>query len=324
MDIFISEFGAKVHKKGEAVAITTSKGEEIFSCDQISNIIIDEKVSLTSDFLELAIKNEIPIFFSDRMGNIMGKVWETKFGSTAKIRRRQLEIFHTEEGTKLAREWLLKKARKQVEHLEKISKRTDVSLLENSLSKIEKEIDKISNLMGEPDMVRNSLMGFEGNISKIYYEEISKMLPTKWRFSSREHQGAKQPFNIILNYLYGILYSKVEHSLVLAGVDPFIGILHTDDYGKPALLLDFIEQFRFLALEQTTSLFTKKLVTDDFFVVEGDKLFLSKEKKKIIVSEFYKRLEHSEPVAGNRTFTHRTYINFLAKELASTLLEEKR
>lgn len=322
MDIYITQFGTKLHKKGEAIAITTGDKEEIFSCDQVSNIIIQDKVSLSSDFMELAIKNDIPIFFSDRRGDIVGKVWETKFGSTAKIRRKQLEIFSTERGAEFAKKWILIKANKQKEHLIKLSQRTDTPLSEDTLRKIQEDIDKIAQISGYPDMIRNSLMGFEGNISKIYYGEISKILPSRWRFKGREHQNAKEPFNIVLNYLYGILYSKVEHSLVVAGLDPFIGIIHTDGYGKPALLFDFIEQFRFLAVEEATSLFTKKVITDEFFIKNEEGVFLESNKKKIIISEFYKKLEHSEPVAGNRTFTHRTYIDFIAKNLASQLMEE--
>lgn len=41
-----------------------------------------------------------------------------------------------------------------------------------------------------------------------------------------ENYGARDPYNVVLNYLFGVLYSKVEQALVLAGFDVKIGILH--------------------------------------------------------------------------------------------------
>lgn len=321
MDIYITELGAKLKKSGDALAVSTESGQKILCCDEIQSIIINEKVSMTSDALEFAIEREIPIFLSDGLGNIYGKIWETKFGSTAKIRRNQLENFHKEIGTEFAKRWLLEKAEKQRQHILKLSERREGAGDEKNIRLIDSEIEKIRALTGRPDEIREKLMSYEGNISRVYYQEISKILPEKWKFTKREHQGAKEPYNIILNYLYGILYSKVEHNLVVAGLDPFIGILHTDSYNKPALLLDFIEQFRYLAMEQAAVLFTKKMVTDDFFIETAKGPILSKEKKHIIVSEFYKRLNHSRETSDSKTYTHLTYINHLAKEFAVEVLK---
>ena len=49
-----------------------------------------------------------------------------------------------------------------------------------------------------------------------------------------------------LNYGYGILYSECWKALVLAGLDPYAGYMHVDRSGKPVLVFDFIEQYRFI------------------------------------------------------------------------------
>lgn len=53
--------------------------------------------------------------------------------------------------------------------------------------------------------------------------------------------------NTSLNYAYGILYGESWKALVLAGLDPYAGFMHTDRSGKPVLVFDFIEMFRFIA-----------------------------------------------------------------------------
>ena len=53
----------------------------------------------------------------DQFGDSIGKVWHPKLGSTTYIRRRQLEIASTEEGTELVKELMLIKAENMIKHL---------------------------------------------------------------------------------------------------------------------------------------------------------------------------------------------------------------
>ena len=80
-------------------------------------------------------------------------------------------------------------------------------------------------------------------------------------------QPAKDEFNSLLNYAFGILYSKVEKACVIAGLDPYIGILHTDNYGKKSLTFDIIENYRHLASRTVFKLFTQKKVNKEYFDV---------------------------------------------------------
>ncbi len=48
----------------------------------------------------------------------------------------------------------------------------------------------------------------------------------------------------------------MEKACILAGLDPCLGFLHTDNYGKPSLVFDLIEPFRILAERAVVLLFT--------------------------------------------------------------------
>jgi hypothetical protein len=48
----------------------------------------------------------------------------------------------------------------------------------------------------------------------------------------------------MLNYGYGVLYSLVEKACIYAGLDPFVGFLHTDNYVKKSLVFDLLEPYR--------------------------------------------------------------------------------
>ncbi|EIM75217.1 CRISPR-associated endonuclease Cas1, partial [Nitritalea halalkaliphila LW7] len=85
---------------------------------------------------------------------------------------------------------------------------------------------------------------WEGASGKRYFQAISQLMPTPYIFKGRDRQPARDPFNALLNYAYGILYGKVEGALIRAGIDPYVGIFHRDDYNRPALVFDVIERYR--------------------------------------------------------------------------------
>ena len=55
-----------------------------------------------------------------------------------------------------------------------------------------------------------------------------------------------------------MLYPRVHHALVLAGLNPGISFLHSFQDGKPALAFDLIEEFRVQAVDRVVfSMITK-------------------------------------------------------------------
>lgn len=50
--------------------------------------------------------------------------------------------------------------------------------------------------------------------------------------------------NISLNYGYAILENFIYKSIINAGLDPYMGVLHSIRSGKPSLVLDIMEEYR--------------------------------------------------------------------------------
>ena len=69
----------------------------------------------------------------------------------------------------------------------------------------------------------------------------------------------------MLNYGYGVLYGLVERASICAGLDPHIGFVHTDNYGKKPLVFDLLEPFRILADRTAVLLFTGRRVKAEYF-----------------------------------------------------------
>jgi len=49
---------------------------------------------------------------------------------------------------------------------------------------------------------------------------------------------------LALEHDIDILYNEVERMCLYVGLDPYLGLYHSERYGKPALVLDLVEEFR--------------------------------------------------------------------------------
>src|SRR5205807_1851493 len=130
-----------------------------------------------------------------------------------------------------------------------------------------------------------------GSAGRAYFACLSPLVPEAYRFEGRSRQPARDAFNAMLNYSYGVLYSLVEKACILAGLDPFVGFLHTDNYNKKSLVFDLIEPFRILGDRTALLLFTGRRVQKDYFEAVPGGIALNKEGRSFLITELNQRLE---------------------------------
>ena len=133
------------------------------------------------------------------------------------------------------------------------NQRNYLKYLDKHHRKIRPQIEKLRHIAAQakhaPDI--DTLMGFEGSGSALYWEALGEIVADKAVFAGRVTQGASDPVNSALNYGYAILYSEVQHALVRAGLALHVSYLHALDDGKPTLVFDFIEPFRAFTVDRT-------------------------------------------------------------------------
>ena len=253
---------------------------------KVDNIWISTSALVSTDAIQCAMKNNIDIVFLDKYGDPYARIWHPNLGSTPLIRRRQLEASTSDKGLDLVKEWTEKKLKNQINLLKKLKKTRPVQQeqIASVIEQIQKYNQQICKLEGKIDENRQKILGLEGISSRIYFEALSDTLSQKWKFNGRSRRPAKDPFNCTLNYGYGVLYSIVERTCILAGLDPYVGFLHTDDYNKKSFVFDVIEQYRSHVDEIVLFLFTRKMMNDNCFdQVEGG-CVLNDNGKKILMT----------------------------------------
>ena len=104
-------------------------------------------------------------------------------------------------------------------------------------------------------------------------------------------------------------------------MEKYIGILHTDNYGKKSLTFDIIENYRHLASRTVFKLFTQKKVNKEYFDVFSNGLSLNKEGKHILIEAFYEILDKKVKYNG-RHITNLDKIQYDCHEIANRLIKK--
>lgn len=321
MQLIINTYGAFLQKSGDCFKVKTDDKVLEISCKKITSILISTAAYITTDAVKMAMENNIDIVFLDGLGNPYGRVWHPKLGSTTLIRRRQLEIAETEQGFKLALEWVKTKFTNQIEFLKRLrttrpQKSAEITAFIERLQEIAKGLD---NLVGPFDECRTTIMGIEGAGGRTYFEALSFLIPDRFKFNGRSRNPAKDEFNALLNYAYGVLYSLVEKACIIAGLDPYLGIIHTDHYNKKSLVFDLIENYRIWADEVVVNLFAARKVKIEYFDQIPNGLTLNKNGRAVLLTEFNSFMDESIRYRG-RNIKRNNVIQFDCHRIANKLI----
>lgn len=116
--------------------------------------------------------------------------------------------------------------------------------------KIRNNLDLMSSL--EKNAKRcteiEKLRGLEGKAAALYFELYGLLFKKNLPFYSenfrRVKRPPKDPVNSLLSFGYTLLHTNVFSMVRSKGLNPYLGYLHAEDKGNPALVNDLIEEFR--------------------------------------------------------------------------------
>ncbi len=324
MQLIINTYGAYIHVKEEVFELKVNSEKKHVSPKKVQSILITTGATISSDAIKLAVENNIDILFIDHHGEPYGRVWHDRLGSTARIRQKQLELSGTDKGINIGIDFVIAKFNNQIEWLNDLrGKRTRQSAeITSAIAHITEASSKLTKISGQKD-ARSTIMGIEGSAARQYWSVLSLMLPERFRFKGRSRNPALDEFNCLLNYADGVLYGIVERSCVLAGVDPYVGFIHTDHYAKTSMVFDVIEGYRIFAELSVMKLFSGKKVNKKLFDPFRKGLTLNKEGKTVLLTELNEYLSTPKKYKG-RMIKRRDTIQFDLHQLANSWIKKDR
>ena len=244
-------FGIAVSIEGERLTVRRKK-EPVFEVPLAALRSVHLQtygMAVTTPLLEKLVQLDIPVLFSHPGGKVWGSLRGNVHRGSAELLSAQLAARAGPLSISIAKALLSAKLANQERLLRYYGKYrarkegpVGTALAEGAeaISKLRARLESID----EPDLptARKKLFSAEGRAGVAYWQALRSMFGE--HFPGRTGQGATDPFNVALNYGYGILYGAVWCAVMRAGLEPGIGLLHASPGDRAALVFDLIEPFR--------------------------------------------------------------------------------
>jgi len=216
--------------------------------DRVLLLATSGTISLSA--LDWCGENGVPVVCCDQAGDIRFTLLPGKGGEWACRSRRALAIApFSESGLKIAKWLIIRKITGQRDSVRALGQSSDS--VEGFLSEVE-HARTIPHLRYLEARAADAYWRGWGSVS-VHFAPPSylKKIPGHWAtFRGRGSpisngpRNAADPVNALLNYAYALLEAEARIACYEAGLDPYLGILHTDQDARRSLIYDVMEPVR--------------------------------------------------------------------------------
>lgn len=261
--LYVTEQGAVIHKQGNRLIIR-KMGQLIVSqlAFEVEQIVAFGNVQLTAPTVHYLLQQGIDTVFMSQGGRFRGRL-QSFAGKNILLRQSQ---FRKSDDQEFVRDLAVRFAQGKIQncrlHLRRQQQRLKDTSVEETLARLKGTLNRLERARSV-DEVR----GVEGSAAALYFDCLPLLLTNpELPFRGRTRRPPRDPVNAALSFGYGLLLGTITTALQVAGLDPYLGALHTPDNGKPALVLDQMEEFRPLLVDSmvVSAINRRQLVADDF------------------------------------------------------------
>lgn len=355
--LYLNEERALVRREGEnilLVDIPERRGKEgvilsVARKERVPLVKIDEvavlgEVTLTASAMHLLLERNIEITFMGHYGQFKGRL-SPPFSKNSLLRLAQYRAHQDmTKRCELARRFVIGKLSNQRQRLQRYSRThadAEVSQAIDQMATIIQNVatltmDDVRTVPAMPPLASGDnaiggtlleiILGLEGAGSAAYFRGFSKLISDqeRWPFAGRVKRPPTDPVNSLLSFGYSLLTNKVASAVQLVGFDHFVGYLHSSFYGRPALALDVLEEFRPVIVDSVVlTLLNHRMLAPDDFIVELGAYRLKQEKRKVFFTQFEERLNEEilHPIFGYKV-SYQRCIELQVRLLAKCLTGE--
>jgi len=317
--VYVQEQGATLAKSGDCIHV---KAKDVtmrkIRLIDVSEVTVLGNVQVTTQAIRELCNRNIPICYMTYGG------WFTGMTTGASHKNIELRMAqhkkHADTNSRMAI------ARQMV--LGKI-KNCATMLRRNHRDAPKDVLGRLDELAGSALNARryDVLLGIEGMAARVYFSEFAGMVkaePVGFDFNDRNRRPPRDPVNAILSFLYSMLTRQAMVTASRVGLDPHLGFLHMPKYGKPALALDMIEEFRPIVADSVCiTLINNGEVTDADMVKTGFGVNLTQGGRRAAITAYERRMDSTvtHPVLGYAA-SYRRVMETQARLLSRHLLDE--
>ncbi|MGH9487460.1 MAG: CRISPR-associated endonuclease Cas4g/Cas1g [Terriglobales bacterium] len=310
--LVVQKPGAMIGQRGEQLVVTL-KGEELRKLPgrQVRAIHLYGAIQVSAQATETCLELGIAVAWFSAAGRFLGLLSGLP-ASGVDARRSQYRLFDLD-GVRmsLAREAIRAKINNQ-----------RVMLMRNGDAP-NRVIQLLAGLRAAAAKANSfpELLGFEGEAAALYFEQFASMLKVapdcRFDWRGRNRRPPRDPVNALLSLGYSMLAKELTGVCHVVGLDPFLGFLHQPRYGRPALALDLMEEFRPLVPDSVAiTLVNRGEIGPEDFVRSTSGTFLNEHGRKAFWEAWFRRLdsEVAHPEFGYR-MSYRRMLEVQARQL---------
>lgn len=288
--LYVQGQGHSVGLKGDVLEIRNRK--EIVNTvrlREVSQVSLFGAVQLSAQALrELAARDVTILHLS--YGGWLAAVTTPPPHKNIELRRRQFQVAENQKlCLYLARSFVSGKIRNS----RTLLRRNARELPDNVIHRLAEHRRKAERAEG-----LSQLLGMEGMAARDYFANFARMLKTnggastRFDFESRNRRPPRDPVNALLSFLYSMLAKDMMVTLVRIGFDPYLGFYHQPRYGRPALALDLIEEFRPLIADSVAiGVINNGEVRPSDFITRAGSVALKADGRKRLLDAYERRLD---------------------------------
>ncbi|MDQ7838005.1 MAG: CRISPR-associated endonuclease Cas1 [Thermodesulfobacteriota bacterium] len=264
--VYLMEQGAVVSKEGQRLLVK-KKGQLLHTIHsfKLDQLVLFGSISLTPSVVAHLLQNGVDTAFMTIHGRYLGRLQPPE-GKNILLRQAQYRRFADESFVlETARSIVRGKLANQRTVLMRLNRNREELKLEEMVFGLKKIMDKTSECSGV-----EGLRGYEGSGTATYFKGFSQgFLADGIQFTARVRRPPTNPVNALLSLGYTFLFNVVLAAVQMVGLEPYLGSLHTVDYGRPSLPLDLMEEWRPIIIDSLVlSVFNLETITEKDFTTE--------------------------------------------------------
>lgn len=313
--LYVTEPGARLEKEYHRLLVT--KDDEVLlrvPLRRVTDVVLVGRAGTTTPALHALLQAGVGLTLVSRSGKLLGKL---RPATGANLPLRQQQYRRNDDETfvlALARQIVAGKIRNQRVLAQRQNRQNDQIEARPILDELNiaiKAAAQAENL--------SSLLGIEGQAARRYFSIYRQAFASDWAFTKRTRRPPKDPVNALLSLGYTFLGHAMMSALEVVGLDPYLGFFHAEKYGRPALALDLLEEFRFLVDSLTLTLINRRTLQPADFepAPDGEGIYLTRAGLNTFVRKFSQKLETPIQVRElGRSLTYRKIFEVQARKLA--------